>query len=101
MRKFEPIEDRVVLKVKEVSGDTRIGDIIIPDTVAAAPGEGTVIAVGPGRMTTGGTLIPTRVKVGDLVVFGKSGYNTVEITDGINNYLVIRESELLTIVKEA
>jgi len=100
MRKFEPIEDRVVLKVKEISGDTMVGNIIIPDTAAAVPGEGTVIAVGPGRVTTDGTLIPTKVKEGDLVVFGKSGYNTVEITDGKDNYLVIRESELLTIVKE-
>jgi chaperonin GroES len=68
--KFRPLGDRVV--VRRIKEDQKTaGGIIIPDTVAEKPQEGEVISVGPGAPDNNGKLVPTTVKAGEYVLFGK------------------------------
>lgn len=97
--KINPIGDRVVIKplLPEEAGTMTASGIIIPDTVGKEkPERGTVIAVGPGKYE-GGKLIPIRVKVQDVVVFSKYGYDEVKV-DGVE-YLIIREDSILAVIK--
>jgi len=74
--KIRPLQDRVIVKRLEEEEKTK-GGIIIPDTAKEKPQEGKVIAVGKGKMTEDGKLIPLDVKVGDKILFGK--YSGTEI----------------------
>src|SRR5262249_2389946 len=80
--KFRPLHDRVVLKRIEAEEKTS-GGIIIPDTAKEKPQEGEVIAVGPGGRDEAGKLIPTDLKAGDRVLFGKWSGTEVKI-DGVD-----------------
>ena len=91
-RTFHPIGDRVVLKPTEREEMTRSG-IVLPDTAKEKPQEGEIIAVGPGRANDDGKRIPLEVKVGDKVVFSR--YSGSEFKEDDQDYLIIRESELL------
>ena len=91
-RTFHPLGDRVVLKPTEREEMTRSG-IVLPDTAKEKPQEGEIIAVGPGRANDEGTRIPLEVKVGDKVVFSR--YSGSEFKEDGQDYLIIRESELL------
>ncbi len=71
-------------------------DIVLPDTATDKPQEGTVLAVGPGRLPDTGTRLEMDVKEGDTVLFTKYGGTQVKL-DG-RDYLVIRESDLLAII---
>lgn len=97
---IKPLADRVLVKPlteEERHGKTKSG-IIIPDTVSKERGEeGTVIAVGPGRMTDEGKLIPLAVKKGQRVIFSKYGPDEVKV-DG-QEYFIISESNILAIVE--
>lgn len=90
-----PLADRVVVKPlsrEEVSAS----GIIIPDTASREkPERGTVVAVGTGKHENG-TLVPMTVKVGDMVLFSKYGYDEVKI-DG-DEYLILAESSVLAIL---
>ena len=92
MRKFTPMDDRVVVKPGQAKEELR-GGIIIPDTAKEKPQEGEVIAVGLGRVTPEGKRLPMDVKVGDKVLYSK--YGGVEIKEQGNEYLVLRESDIL------
>ena len=92
VRKFIPLADRVVVKPNENTEETR-GGLIIPDTAKEKPQEGKVIAVGPGRVTDDGKLIPTALKVGDMVLYAK--YGGTEIKEDGQDYLILRESDVL------
>ena len=91
-RTFHPLGDRVVLKPTEREEMTRSG-IVLPDTAKEKPQEGEIIAVGPGRANDEGKRIPLEVKVGDKVVFSR--YSGSEFKEDDQDYLIIRESELL------
>jgi len=96
--KFRPLRDRVVVKRLEEQ-EQKAGGIIIPDTAKEKPQQGKVVAIGTGRVTDEGKVIPLDVKVGDTVLFGK--YSGTEIKlEGIE-YLIVREEELLGIVEGA
>ena len=71
MKKFKPLQDRMLVKRLEEQ-ETKKGGIIIPDTAKEKPQEGEVIAVGPGKVTDDGKLQPMGVKVGDKVLFGST-----------------------------
>ncbi len=91
-----PLRDRVVLTRLEEQ-EQKVGGIIIPDTAKEKPQQGKVVAVGSGRVTDEGKVIPLDVKVGDTVLFGK--YSGTEIKLEGTEYLIVREEEILAIVE--
>ena len=94
--KFRPLADRVL--VKRVIADERSkGGIIIPETAKEKPQEAEVIAVGKGRTTEDGKLIPMEVKAGDHVLYGKYSGTEIKIND--EEYLIMREEDVLGIVR--
>lgn len=94
---LKPLGDRVVVKPLEREEKTKSG-IIIPDTVSKEkPVTGTVIAVGPGRLTEEGARLPMEVKVGDKVYFKKPWDEPLKL-DGID-YYVLSESEITLVLK--
>ena len=94
--KLRPLNDRIL--VKRVEGEEKTkGGIIIPDTAKEKPQEGKVIAIGQGRRTDDGKLLPLDVKRGDRVLFGK--YADTDVTIEGEEHLIIREDDVLGIVK--
>jgi len=92
-----PLGDRVLLEIPTREEKTK-GGIIIPETVdQEKPEQGKVIAVGEGRVTDDGDVIPVKVKVGDNVVFSKYGYD--EISVGSITYYMLKEENILAVVK--
>jgi chaperonin GroES len=90
---FNPIADRVVIEPAPAETMTASG-IYIPDTAQEKPQKGLVIAVGEGKYAEQtGTFIPTKLKVGDKVYYGK--YAGTELTLDGTNYLIMRESDIL------
>jgi chaperonin GroES len=94
--KIRPIHDRVIVKRLEEERKTASG-IVIPDTAAEKPDQGEVIAVGSGKITDEGRVLPTTVKAGDRVLFGKYSGQTV-IVEG-QELLVMREEDIMGIVE--
>jgi chaperonin GroES len=92
---LKPLGDRVIVKPKEKEDVTRSG-IVLPDTASEKPQEGSVLAVGPGRVLDNGKRVEMDVKTGDKVLFAKYAGTEVKL-DG-EEYLVIRESDLLAIL---
>lgn len=88
----EPLGDRVVVSLSEVSDRTESG-IIIAEAAKEKPSQGVVQAVGPGRVTDTGETIPVALSVGDEVVFSK--YGGTEISANGADYLILRESDIL------
>src|SRR5690606_7315976 len=74
---LKPLEDRIVVQPLEAETTTASG-LVIPDTAKEKPQEGTVIAVGPGRVDDKGERIPVDVKVGDVVLYSKYGGTEVK-----------------------
>jgi chaperonin GroES len=94
--KVTPLADRVVVKALEEAGQMR-GGLHIPDTAREKPQQGEIVAVGPGRFDEkGGNRVPMDVKVGDKVLYGK--YSGVEITLEREQYLILRESDVLAVL---
>ncbi len=91
-----PLHDRLRVKRLE-EGEQRVGGIIIPDTAKEKPQQGKVVAAGNGRLTDEGQVIPLDVKVGDTILFGK--YSGTEIKLDGEEYLIIREEEVLGVVE--
>ncbi|HHY36017.1 MAG TPA: co-chaperone GroES [Firmicutes bacterium] len=91
---LKPLADRVVLKPVEAEEKTK-GGIVLPDTAKDKPQEGEVIAVGPGRVLDNGTKLTPEVKVGDRVIYSK--YSGTEVKVDGEEYLIIRESDILAI----
>ena len=94
MAKLKPLADRVVVKPNQADEKTASG-LFIPDTAKEKPMQGTVVAVGPGKVENG-TLIAMTVKEGDHVLYGK--YAGTELSLDGEDVLVMRESDLLGIV---
>ena len=96
MASFRPLHDRVVVRrVKEEEKSK--GGIIIPDTAQEKPQEGEVISAGPGAPDNNGKLIPTTVKAGDYVLFGKWSGTEVKL-DG-EELLIMKESDILGVLE--
>ena len=93
---LKPLSDRVVVSPAEEEAATSPGGIIIPDTAKEKPQQGSIVAVGPGRTTDEGALIEMGVNVGDTVIYSK--YAGTEYTQNGNDYLILRESDILAIV---
>jgi chaperonin GroES len=69
------------------------GGIVLPDTVKEKPQEGEVLAVGPGKRTDKGELIPMEVKVGDIVLYAKYGGTEIKLEG--EDFIILRESDIL------
>ena len=93
---FRPLHDRILIKRIEEK-ETVKGGIIIPDTAKEKPQEGEVIAVGNGKKTEDGKLVPLDVKAGDRILFGK--YSGTEIKIDNEEYLILKEEEVLGVVE--
>ncbi len=92
---LKPLADRVIIKPSEAQETTK-GGIILPDTAKEKPIEGTIVAVGPGKVADDGKLVKPEVTVGDKVLYGK--YSGTEITAEGEEYLIMRESDIFAIV---
>jgi chaperonin GroES len=95
--KIKPLHDRVIVKPSEAEEKTK-GGIILPDTAKEKPIEGKVVAVGSGKVTEDGKVMPLTVKVGDVVLYGK--YSGTEIRIDQEEYLIMRESDIFGIVNK-
>lgn len=94
--KIRPLHDRVI--VKRLESETKsAGGIVIPDSATEKPSKGKVIAVGPGKTTEDGKLLPMAVKVGEVVLFGK--YSGNEIKEGADDYVVMREEDIMGVIE--
>jgi chaperonin GroES len=91
-----PLHDRIIVQRIE-EGEQKVGGIIIPDTAKEKPQQGKVIAAGAGKAKDDGKRIPLDVKAGDLILFGK--YSGQEIKLDGNEYLIMREDEVLGVVE--
>jgi chaperonin GroES len=91
-----PLHDRILIKRIEEK-ETVKGGIIIPDTAKEKPQEGEVIAVGNGKKTEDGKVIPLDVKKGDRILFGKYSGTEIKIED--EEFLIIREDEVLGVLE--
>ena len=90
---FKPLGNRVVVEPLEGEEQMSSGGIYIPDTAKEKPQEGTIVAVGPGRLTDEGARVPMELEVGDNVVYSK--YAGTEYKEGNIEYLVLREDDIL------
>jgi len=95
---IQPLHDRVIVKRID-EGEQIRGGIIIPDTAKEKPQEGEVIAAGLGKYKEDGTRQALDVKAGDRVLFGK--YSSSEIKVDGEELLIMREDEILGIIKRA
>ena len=94
--KIQPLGDRLIIKAVEAKEVKKSG-IIIPETAKEKPQEGEVMAVGKGKLTEEGKLIPMEVKTGDIVLYGKYSGTEIKIND--EEYLIMREEDVLGIVR--
>ena len=89
---FVPLGERVIVQPIEFEQQTK-GGIYLPDTAKEKPQEGKVVAVGPGRVADDGTRIPMELSSGDKVIYSK--FAGTEYKDGDDEYLILRESDIL------
>jgi chaperonin GroES len=92
-----PLNDRVLLRRLEEKEVVK-GGIIIPDTAKEKPQEAEVVSVGPGKLDENGKRVPTEVKKGDRVLIGK--YSGTDIKLGDDEYLIVREDEILGVIEK-
>jgi chaperonin GroES len=91
-----PLHDRVIVKPATPEETTK-GGIIIPDTAKEKPMQGEVIAIGNGKVSEDGKVLPLALKVGDKVLYGK--YSGTEISVDGEDFLIMRESDVFAVVK--
>ena len=92
-----PLGDKIVILPQE-EGEQMYGSIIVPDAGQEKPEMGTVLAVGPGRVSTDGTLIPNRIEVGVTVMVPKFGAQVVVVEN--ETYIIAGESDVLGMIKQ-
>ena len=93
---LKPLADRIVVKPLDPQEKTKSG-LVVPDTAKEKPQEGKVIAVGTGRRLDDGAVKALEVKNGDRVLYGK--YSGTEVSLEGEDYLILREEDVLAIVK--
>jgi chaperonin GroES len=93
--KVQPLADRVVVEPLEESEEMR-GGLYIPDTAKEKPQQGTVVAVGPGRLSEEGERMPVELETGQRILYGK--YSGTEVTIDGQDLLIIKESDVLAVL---
>jgi chaperonin GroES len=92
---LRPLSDRVIVRRMEEE-KTTAGGIVLPDSAKEKPVKGEILAVGEGKRSDNGTVIPMSVKVGDKVLFGKYAGQEVKV-DG-QDVLVMREDDVIAVL---
>ena len=92
---IRPLEDRILVRPEE-GEETTVSGIVIPDTAKEKPQEGTVLAVGPGKRSDTGELIPVDVKEGDTVIYSKYGGTEIKIEG--EDLLILSARDVLAIL---
>ncbi len=92
---LKPLHDRVIVKPATPEETTK-GGIIIPDTAKEKPMQGSIIAVGTGKVAENGTVAPMTLKVGDTVLYGK--YSGTEVSIDGDEYLIMREGDVFAVI---
>ena len=93
---IKPLADRIVIKPLEEE-EVVVGGIVLPDTAKEKPQTGEIVAIGKGRTTEDGKVLPLEVKVGDKVLYAK--YAGTEFKQDNVEYLVLKESDILAIIE--
>jgi chaperonin GroES len=93
---LRPLQDRIIVKRVEEESKTA-GGLFIPETAKEKPQRGKIVAVGNGKKTEDGKVLPLDVKVGDVVLFGK--YAGTEIKVDNDDFLMMREDDILAVVE--
>ena len=93
---IKPLGDKIVILPQEEE-EQKYGNIIVPDTGKEKPEMGKVLAVGPGRISTDGTLIPNKLKKGVTVMVPKFGAQVVVVEE--ETYIIASENDVLGIIK--
>ncbi|MBF0100948.1 MAG: co-chaperone GroES [Desulfobacterales bacterium] len=93
---IKPLQDRIIVKRLEEEAKTK-GGIYIPDTAKEKPAEGKVVAVGKGKLSDDGKVLPLELKTGDRILFSKYAGNEIKI-DG-EEYLIMREDDVLGVIE--
>ena len=93
--KIQPLADRVVVQALEETEQMR-GGLYIPDTAKEKPMQGTIVAVGPGKLSDENERIKPDVEVGQRVLYGK--YSGTEVSVDGEEFLILRESDILAII---
>ncbi|RNC67656.1 MAG: co-chaperone GroES [Desulfuromonadales bacterium] len=94
--KLRPLQDRILVKRIEEEQVTA-GGIFIPDTAKEKPQRGEIVAVGNGKKTEDGKVIPVDLKVGDKVLFGKYAGTDIKVEG--QDYLIMREDDILGVIE--
>jgi chaperonin GroES len=89
---LQPLGDRLIVEVVDEE-ETTVGGIVLPDTAKEKPQRGRVLAVGPGPRDEDGNYIAMEIAEGDEIVFSK--YGGTDIVVGTEDYLILRESDVL------
>ena len=89
---LQPLGDRLIVELLDEE-ETTVGGIVLPDTAKEKPQRGRVLAVGPGSRDDDGKFVPMDLEEGDEIVFSK--YGGTEIKVGTDEYLILRESDVL------
>jgi chaperonin GroES len=95
---FRPGGDRLLIEPSE-QAEKSAGGVYLPDTVKEKPVQGTVLAVGPGRVLDNGTRLPVDYKAGEVVFYSKYSGSEIKI-DG-KDYIVISEKDVLGVLTDA
>ena len=94
----QPLGDRVLVQPEQNADEKSPSGIIIPDSARKEkPERGVIVAVGEGRRTERGEIVPLRVKVGDTIMFSKYGFDEVKIDE--EEYYIVTEANILAIIK--
>ena len=93
---LRPLHDRILVRRLEEQEEKR-GGIIIPDSAKEKPQQAEVVAVGAGKVLEDGKRATPDVKAGDRILFGK--YSGAEIKIEGQEYLILREDEILAILE--
>ena len=92
---LKPLGDRIIIELIEAEEKTAFG-IVLPDSAKEKPQEGKVVAVGTGRVLDNGTRVDLEVKEGDRIIFSK--YSGTEVKYEGNEYLILRENDVLAVI---
>ena len=91
-----PLHDRIIVQRID-EGEQKVGGIIIPDTAKEKPQQGTVLAVGKGKVNDDGKRVPLDVRAGDRILFGKYAGQEIKL-DG-EEYLIMKEDDVLAVIE--
>ena len=97
---IQPTGDRVLVQREDKAATKSPGGIIIPDTATKEKSKvGVVLAVGPGRVSDEGALIPMSVKPGSKVIFNAGWDNEIDMKEADEEFFLVKESDILAIIK--